>query len=357
MTPIALHISAFFRDYLVIQRGASDHTCDTYAISFQLLFEFAGTQVNVPPSRLSLEQIDAQLVTAFLEHLETVRGNTPSTRNVRLAAIKSFFRFVEYRIPSALEQVRRVLAIPFKKTDTKLVPHLNREEMQALLDVPDPSTRDGIRDRAMLHLTLAAGLRVSELVGLRMQDVTLQPTPSILVHGKGRRERALPLCKETAVALRAWLAVRAEVPVPEVFVNAEGGQLSRWGFAYILRKHVRTASETCPTLKKKRVSPHVLRHTCALIVLQATHDIRKVALWLGHSSTQTTEVYTRTDPSEKLDAVDSMTPPSLKKGRFRPPDKLIALLKDITLCGAKSIANGRYGKLQTGELPITNRSP
>ncbi len=314
MTPIAPHISAFLQDHMVSQRGSSDHTCDTYAISFQLLFEFAATQANVPPSRLSLEQIDAPLVTAFLGHLETDRGNTPSTRNVRLAAVKSFFRFVEYRMPSALEQIRRVLAIPFKKTDTKLVPHLSREEMQALLDVPDPSTRDGIRDRAMLHLALAAGLRVAELIGLRMQDIDLQPDPSILVHGKGRRERSLPLCKETAAALRAWLAVRAEVPVPEVFVNAKGEQLSRWGFAYILRKHVRVASEKCPSLNQKRVSPHVLRHTCALIVLQATHDIRKVALWLGHSSTQTTD--TMSEPCCRCVLFMSQSLDGIKPGRF-----------------------------------------
>jgi site-specific recombinase XerD len=357
MTPIATHISAFLRDHLVIQRGASDNTCDTYAISFQLLFEFAATQLNLAPSCLSLEQIDATLIAAFLEHLEAARGNSPSTRNVRLAAIKSFFRFVEYRVPSALEQIRRVLAIPFKKTDAKLVPHLNREETQNLLDAVDPSTRDGIRDRAMLHLSLAAGLRVSELIGLRMQDITLQPTPSILIHGKGRRERALPLSKETAAALRAWLAVRSEVAVPEVFVNAKGGQLSRWGFAHILKKYVRIANKKCVSLQKKRVSPHVLRHTCAMTVLQATHDIRKVALWLGHSSTKTTEAYTRTDPTEKLSAIESMTPWALKKGRFRPPDKLIAFLKGIDLCGANTMADLGSGGIQTGEVPITNRSP
>lgn len=357
MTPIAPHITAFLHDHLATQRGASEHTCDTYASSFQLLFEYASRDLKVAPSQLWLEQIDASLVTAFLEYLENVRANSPSTRNVRLAAIRSFFRFVEHRVPSALEQVRRVLAIPFKKTDSKLVPYLNKEEMQALLDAPDPSTREGIRDRAMLHLALAAGLRVSELIGLRMGDLSLQPSASILVRGKGRRERALPLWRETTSALRAWLAVRGDAAVPEIFLNSKGEQLSRWGFAYILTKHARVASQKCESLETKRVSPHVLRHTCAMFVLQATHDIRKVSLWLGHSSIQTTEIYTRADPSEKLDATNSITPPKLRKGRFRPPDKLIALLKGQSLWGARTPTDAVKHIPRTRQLPITNRSP
>jgi integrase/recombinase XerD len=176
-----------------------------------------------------------------------------------LAAIKSFFHFLEYRQPAALEQIRRVLAIPFKKTDARLVPYLVRDEVQTLLNAPDPATRDGIRDRGMLHLAICAGLRVSELTGLRIADVSL-PSMSILVHGKGRRERALPFWKTTATALRAWLAVRGPVPTPEVFVNDRGKPLSRWGFAYVLKQHAETAAQKCPGLQNKRVSPHVLRH-------------------------------------------------------------------------------------------------
>jgi integrase/recombinase XerD len=187
----------------------------------------------------------------------------------------------------------------------------------------------------MLHVAFAAGLRVSELIGLRLDDLTLRPAVSILVRGKGRRERALPLWKETATALTAWIAVRSQPEVPEIFVSARGQQMSRWGFAYVLRKHVSTATTLVPSLRKKRVSPHVLRHTCALVVLQATHDIRKVSLWLGHTSTQTTETYTRVDPTEKLDAITAITPPGLRRGRFRAPDKLIELLKEKTLCGAE----------------------
>ena len=212
MTPIAPHIEAYLREHLAHQRDASPHTCNSYAYTFQLLFEFAAARHKVGPSALVLEQLDSDIVGSFLEYLEDKRRNAAETRNVRLAAIKSFFRYLEHRRPAALEQIRRILAIPFKKTNTRLVPYLLREEVQALLDAPDPTTRDGLRDRAMLHLAVCAGLRVSELTGLRMEDLAF-PSMSIHVHGKGRRERAMPLWKTAATALRAWLAVRNTVPV------------------------------------------------------------------------------------------------------------------------------------------------
>lgn len=336
MTPIAFHIEAFLRDYLPKQRGASQHTCDTYAYGFKLLFNFASQRLKRRPSELGLEQIDAPLITDFLEHLETDRRNQSSSRNVRLAAIKAFFRFLEHRVPAALEQIRCIYAIPFKKTDSRLVAYLPRNEVQILLDAPDPKTRAGLRDRAMLHVAFAAGLRVSELVGLRLEDVTLRPDASILVRGKGRRERVLPLWKETTTVLRAWLAVRGDMPVPELFVNAKGQQMSRWGFAYVLRKAVKIASKSRPELLDKQISPHVLRHSIAMLALTATQDIRKVSLWLGHSSTQTTEAYTRVDPAEKLEAINTLTPPKIRPGQFRPPDKLLAMLKGQCLWGAKS---------------------
>jgi len=326
LTSLAPHIEAFLREHLARHRGASQHTCDSYAYSFQSLFAFASQKLKVAPSALSLEQLDAALISTFLEHLETNRGNSAETRNIRLAAIRSFFRFLQHREPAAVEQVRRILAIPFKKTDTRLVGYLVQEEMQALLDAPDPSTREGVRDRAMLHLAVCAGLRVSELTGLRLDDLAPQ-SASIRVRGKGRRERALPLWKTTAAALRAWLAIRGPVSSPELFVNARGEPFSRWGVAYVLRRHIETAARKCSTLNGKQVSPHVLRHTCAMVVLQATQDIRKVSLWLGHSNLITTEVYVRADPTEKLEAIEAVVPPSLRKGRFRPPDKLLALLK------------------------------
>lgn len=329
MTSIAPYIETFLREHLGHQRGASPHTCDSYAYSFQLLFEFAAKRLHLCPSALRLEQLDAELISAFLKDLEDRRRNSPDTRNVRLAAIRSFFHFLEYRQPAALEQIRRVLAIPFKKTNTRLVPYLVQDEVQALLDAPDPATREGIRDRAMLHLAVCAGLRVSELTGLCTADVVL-PSMSIRVHGKGRRERALPLWRTTATALRAWLAVRGTVAAPELFVNARGESMSRWGFAYVLRCHAQTASRKCPSLLKKPLSPHVLRHTCAMVVLQATHDIRRVSLWLGHSNLATTEVYTRADPTEKLEAIEAIVPPHLRRGSFRPTDKLIALLKAVS---------------------------
>lgn len=326
MTALAPHIEAFLREHLMRHRGASPHTCDSYAYSFRALFTFAAQRLKTVPSALTLEQLDAALIGAFLEQLETTRRNGAATRNVRLAAIRAFFRFLQHREPAALDQIRRVLAIPFKRRDTRLVPYLTHDEVQAVVNAPSPTTRHGIRDRAMLHLTICAGLRVSELTGLRLDDVAAQAA-TIRVRGKGRRERVLPLWKSTAAALRAWLAVRGQLPASEVFVNARGQPFSRWGVAHVLTCHGRTARSTCASLARKRLSPHVLRHTCAMIVLQATHDIRKVSLWLGHSQLTTTEMYVRADPSEKLEAIEAIVPPHLRKGTFRPTDALLAWLK------------------------------
>jgi integrase/recombinase XerD len=326
MTALAPHIEAFLREHLLRHRGASPHTCDSYAYSFRALFTFASQRLKTAPCALTLEQLDASLVGAFLEQLETTRRNGAATRNVRLAAIRAFFRFLQHREPAALDQIRRVLAIPFKQRDTRLVPYLTQDEVQALVNAPTPTTRQGLRDRAMLHLTICAGLRVSELTGLRLEDVAAQAV-TIRVRGKGRRERALPLWKTTATALRAWLAVRGQVPASEVFVNARGQPFSRWGVAHILKCHKITARRTCASRARKRLSPHVLRHTSAMIVLQATHDIRKVALWLGHSQLTTTEMYVRADPSEKLAAIEAIVPPRLRTGTFRPTDALLAWLK------------------------------
>jgi len=338
MTLIASHITAFLRQRLPVERGASENTCESYAYAFKLLFEYAGNCLNIAPSGLHLEQLDAPMIVDFLEHLEKKRGNSANSRNIRLAAIKSFMHFMEYRVPTALEQINRILAIPPKKTETRLVRHLTVEEMQAIFDAPLPTTRYGIRDRAMLHLCFAGGLRVSELIGLRVNDLNLHPHASILIHGKGRRQRCLPLWKETTSALRAWLTVRGNAAVPELFFNARGEPMTRSGFEYILHKHVRSAATSCPSLSAKRISPHVLRHTCALTVLQATKDLRKVALWLGHANMQTTEIYTRMDPSIKLEALESVIPPKLRSGRFKATDELIASLKDGTIMRSKKIS-------------------
>jgi site-specific recombinase XerD len=327
MTPLAPHLTAFLRERLPRERHASPHTCDAYAYAFQLLLSFAAHRLRTQPSAMLLEQLDGPLVLAFLEDLELTRGNGARTRNARLAAIKSFARFIEFRVPSALQQAHGLLAIPSKKTDEKLVGYLTREEMQAVLDAPDPHVRDGVRDRAMLHLAFAAGLRVSELVGLRLDDLILQPQPAIHVRGKGRRERVLPLWRSTTQALRAWIVLRGPATCSEIFLNARCGPLTRDGFEHILAKHVKCAAVATASLQSKRVSPHVLRHSCAMHILEATHDIRKVALWLGHASVQTTEIYVRADPTAKLETIDAVLPPALRRGRFRAPDRLLESLR------------------------------
>jgi integrase/recombinase XerD len=328
MTRLAPLITGFLRDYMPRQRGYSPHSCDTYAHGFRLLFAFAAKRIGAKPSQLHIEQLDADLVLRFLDHIEKERGNGAVTRNLRLSAIKAFMRYVEYKVPSALEQVAQIRAIPTKRHDQTLIRHLIMEEVRAILNAPNLSTRLGLRDRAMLHLCFSAGLRVSELVSAMLANLSLQRTPSLLVEGKGRKQRSLPLWKETAADLRAWLAVRGNALAPEIFVNAEGTAMTRAGFEYILDKHVRKAAETCPSLRGRSISPHQLRHSCAVIMLQATHDVRKVALWLGHSDIRTTEIYLRMDASEKLEAVEAVVPPALRRGRFKAPDALIASLLD-----------------------------
>lgn len=326
MTPIAPLITSFLREHMPIEQGCSPHTCETYAHAFRLLFIFASKRLGIKPSQICIEQIDAALVLDFLAHIEGQRGNCAATRNGRLAAVKAFIRYVEFRVPAALAQARQIHAIPSKRHDQALVRHLTIDEVRAILDAPNIATRLGIRDRAMLHLCFAGGLRVSELVALPLENISLQRTASIRVFGKGRRERCLPLWKETAADLRAWMAVRGSPPVPELFVNAEGTAMTRAGFEYILDKHTCSARKSCPSLTGRSVSPHQLRHSCALTMLKATRDIRKVALWLGHADIRTTEIYLRVDPSEKLEAVEAVVPLGLRRGRFKAPDALITSL-------------------------------
>lgn len=328
MTNLSNFLSTFLREYLPCVRGASQHTSETYAYAFQLLICFAARRAKTQPSKLNLEFLDAPLIMDFLNYLEKKRKNTARTRNARLAAIKAFFHFLEYRAPSCLEQARRINAIPAKKTDEKLIDFLTQKEIKALLNAPDFRKISGIRDRAMFYLAYNAGLRVSELVGLRLDQLNLSSEPTIHICGKGRRERIIPLWKETATALRTWSKVRTKKSdFVEVFLNNQGKPMTRSGFEYILSKHVNIAKNNQSSLAKKRITPHILRHTCAMHTLQATHDIRKVSIWLGHADLKSTEIYLRADPSKKLEILMDGSPLDLRGGNFKAPDKLLAMLK------------------------------
>jgi site-specific recombinase XerD len=329
MTALAPSLAAFLREHLPCERNASPHTVASYAHAFSLLLRYAANRLGRRPTELNIEDLDPDLILGFLSHVEQDRGNTARSRNARFAAIRSFFRYLEYKVPACLEQALRVRSLPMKKTDKALIDYLTRDEMNALLAAPDCTTVAGLRDRAMLHLTYAAGLRVSELLALQMGDFSDRSLSTVRVLGKGRRERVLPLWKETQTVLRAWIAVRPSVQVQELFVNREGQPLSRDGFAHRLAVHVAAAERKRPTLAEKRVTPHVLRHSCAMHTLEATGDIRKVSLWLGHASVQSTEAYLRVDPAEKLAILASNAAPTVPKGRFRTPDRLLAMLAEI----------------------------
>lgn len=329
MTALAPSLASFLREHLPCERNASPHTVASYAHAFSLLLRYAANRLGRRPTELTIEDLDPDLILGFLSHVEQDRGNTARSRNARFAAIRSFFRYLEYKVPACLEQALRVRSLPMKKTDKALIDYLTRDEMNALLAAPDCTTVAGLRDRAMLHLTYAAGLRVSELLALQMGDFSDRSLSTVRVLGKGRRERVLPLWKETQTVLRAWIAVRPSVQVLELFVNREGQPLSRDGFAHRLAVHVTAAERKRPTLAEKRVTPHVLRHSCAMHTLEATGDIRKVSLWLGHASLQSTEAYLRVDPAEKLAILASNAAPAVPKGGFRTPDRLLAMLAEI----------------------------
>lgn len=330
MMALAPFLTAFLREHLPRERGASAHTAASYAHAFALLIGFAADRLKRQPSDLTVENLDPDLILAFLDHIESERGNAARSRNARLAAIRSFFRYLEYKAPACLEQSMRIRALPTKMTDKALINHLTREEVGALLDAPDPRTPIGARDRAMLHLTYAAGLRVSELLSIRIADFPDRTLTTVRIFGKGRHERVLPLWKETQSVLRAWLAVRADAPAPELFLNRDGKPMSRDGFAHRLALHVKTAARRHASLLSKRVSPHVLRHSCAMHILAATGDIRKVSLWLGHASLESTEAYLRADPAEKLAVLAAHAPPTIKPGTFRQPsDKLLTMLAEV----------------------------
>ncbi len=322
-------LQGFFTERLMKQRRASAHTIASYRDTFRLLLQFAARRLHKPPSALALQQIDAPLVLAFLDELESTRKVGARTRNLRLTAIHSFCHYASFEMPSHAAQLQRILAIPAKRFTRTLVPFLRRAEVDALLAAPDQRTWSGRRDHALILLAVQTGLRLSELTGLHREDVQLGSGAHVHVIGKGRKERCTPLSKDTRAVLAAWLCEPPRVPDQPVFPNARGGRLSAHGVHYLLSKHVAASVEACPSLGTKRVSPHVLRHTTAMDLLQEGVEQRALALWLGHESVETTQMYLDADLELKQKLLDQTTPPSGKPGRYRPDDKLLAYLKSL----------------------------
>jgi len=311
------------------QRRASAHTIASYRDTFRLLLQFVRQRLRKAPSALMLDDIDAPLVVAFLDDLEAKRGITARTRNLRLTAIHSFFRYVAFEAPTHAAQTQRVLAIPAKRFTRALVPYLSRPEVDSLLAAPDLRTWSGRRDHALILLAVQTGLRLSELTGLVPDDLQLGAGAHVRVVGKGRKERCTPLSKSTRAVLTAWIREPPKVAGQPVFPNAQGGRLSAHGVQYLLAKHVATAATTCPSLKRRRVSPHVLRHTTAIDLLHEGVDRSVIALWLGHESIETTQMYLDADLDLMQRVLDRTTPPTGRPGRYRPDDKLPAFLRGL----------------------------
>jgi integrase/recombinase XerD len=322
-------LQAYFTDRLIQQRGASPHTIASHRDTFRLFLEFAQKSLKKAPSLLCIRDLDAAFVGRFLEHGEKSRGNTPQTRNVRLAAIHSFFKYAAMREPSLCELAQRVLAIPSKRHKTKPVDFLTRIEIDALLAAPDPKTWSGRRDRTLLLVAVQTGLRVSELIGLRCQDVVLGTGAHVRCTGKRRKERCTPLRKDARHALRVWLRERRGQPSDVLFPSARGQPMSRDGVEYLLAKHIATARQVCASLKTKRVSPHVLRHSLAMELLQSGVDRSVIALWLGHESMETVQVYFHASLALKEKALAKTTPHKQQQGRYHPGDKLMAFLQGL----------------------------
>ena len=329
MTLVSGLLEAFFTDRLQHQRNASPNTVAAYRDTFRLLLAFAQERLRKPPSALPLADVDATFVLAFLQHLERHRGNSARTRNARLAAIHSFFRFVALQEPGHSATCQRVLAIPTKKTERKLVTSLNRAEQESLLTAPDRTTWLGRRDHAIIMLLFQTGLRVSELRDLRCEDVVLSTGAHVRCRGKGRKERCTPLTRDTVLVMRAWLAERDGVPAAPAFPSRRGAVLSRDAVERLVTKYAELASATCSSLRTKNVTPHVLRHTTAVSLLQAGNDRAIIALWLGHESIETTQIYLDADLSMKERALARTAPLRASPGRYRPDDTLMAFLNQL----------------------------
>jgi len=326
---LAVLLERFFTQRLMRQRQASPHTISSYRDTFRLLLRFAHQQLHKPPARLALAEIDAPLIAAFLDDLEQQRGITARTRNLRLTAIRSFFHYAAYEEPSHAAQIQRVLAIPGKRHTRALISFLTRPEIDALLAAPDPRTWFGRRDHALLLVAVQTGLRVSELTGLQRADVAFGAGAHVRCFGKGRKERCTPLTKTTAAVLKAWLREPARRNATTLFPSSTGSRLSPDSVADLLAKHVARACHTCPSLRSRRVTPHVLRHTMAMELLQAGVDRAVIALWLGHESVETTQIYLEANLALKEEILAKTTPPDGTPGRYRAGDELLAFLNQL----------------------------
>lgn len=329
MSAVAPTLEAFFTERLAAQRRASPNTIAAYRDTFRLLLRFVQDSTGTPPTKLQFGDLDAPRIGAFLDHLEHRRDVAISTRNARLAAVHSLFRFAALRHPEHAAVIQRVLAIPAKRADRVLVTYLVRPEVEALLAAPDRSTRHGRRDRALLLLAVQTGLRVSELTGLRCQDVTFGTGAHLRCTGKGRKQRSTPLLPQTVAVLRTWMTELGGGPNDPVFPGPRGHALSRDAVAHLVARHATTAAAVCPSIAAKRVSPHVLRHTAAIQLLEAGVDTSVIALWLGHESIRTTDIYQHADLRMKERALARTAPPTAPPGRYRPPDALLAFLEAL----------------------------
>jgi site-specific recombinase XerD len=330
MSMLAPTLQAFFTDRLITQRDASPRTVAAYRDTFRLLLTFAQQQTAKQPCELDLADLDAPLIGAFLNHLEHDRGNTARTRNARLAAIHSFCRYAALRHPEHAATIARIMAIPTKRHERNNVSYLTKPEIEALVAAPDRTSWLGRRDHALLLTAITTGLRVSELVALRVSDVSLSTGAHVLrVHGKGRKERTTPLKAETAPVLREWLHERQGEAEDPVFPTRQGRQLRRQTVALLVAKHAQTAAAQCPSLATKRVTPHVLRHTNAMLLQANRTDIATIALWLGHESIKTTYMYQHADNALKQQAIDRTATIGTPPGKYRPPDTLLGFLESL----------------------------
>jgi integrase/recombinase XerD len=329
MTALAPTLEAFFTQRLIAQRRASSHTIAAYRDTFRLLLRFVQERTGTRPDRLGLDDLDARLIGAFLDHLERDRGVAVATRNARLAAVHSFFGYAALCHPEHAGLIQRVLAIPAKRTDRRPVSYLTRPEIDALIAAPDRSTRVGRRDHALLLLAVQTGLRASELTGLRRQDVTLGPGATVSCTGKGRKQRCTPLAPATATVIRDWMRETGGEPDAPLFPGPRGQALSRDAIRRLVERHVGSAAKSCLSIATKRVSPHVLRHSCAMQLLGAGVDAAVIALWLGHESIRTTDIYRHADLGVKERALGRLAPHHAPQGRYRPPDALLAFLEAL----------------------------